>query len=65
MEDKTSRADYMRAYRKTHADELRPKNAARMRRWRAEHPDRVKEQNHEQYLKRKARKEAERTGRDD
>lgn len=32
--------------------------AAYMRKWRSEHKDKVSKQNHEQYLKRKARKEA-------
>jgi hypothetical protein len=48
--------EYMKQYRAEH----RAEHAAEMRRWRAAHPDRVKEQNHEQYLRRKALKEAER-----
>lgn len=50
------RKEYMKRYRAEH----RAEHNATMRKWRADHPDRVKEQNHEQYLKRKAAKEAER-----
>ena len=54
MADRTEyMREYMRRYRAEHPDVNR--NASR--RYREQYPDRVKEQNHEQYLKRKARKE--------
>ena len=51
-----NRTEYNKAYYLEHKEE----NAARSRKWRANNPDKVKAANHQQYLKRKARKEAER-----
>lgn len=44
----------MKLYYQTH----RPEYAEYRRKWREKNPDKVKRSNHEQYLKRKSRKEA-------
>lgn len=48
----------MREYYQQHKAEF----AERTKKWAAMHPDKIREKNHEQYLKRKAQKEAESHG---
>ena len=47
--------EYTRRYYQAHKEE----QLARNREWRKKNPDKVSEANHKQYMKRKARKEAE------
>ncbi len=48
-------AEYVREWRKKNPE----KDKASRKRWREAHPEKVKESNHRQYLRRKAKKEAE------
>jgi len=47
-----------KAYMKEYQQKNREKTNERVRRWRERNPEKVKESNHQQYLKRKAKKEA-------
>jgi len=47
--------EYMKQYRQDHKEEIRE----RIKRWRQERPEWVREQNHKQYLRRKALRAAE------
>jgi len=48
----------MRKYYAEHKEEY----AERLKKWATENPDKIREYNHKQYLKRKARKEEEKNG---
>ena len=48
-----NQTEYMRKYRKEHPQ----KNREACKRYREKNPEKTKQYNHEQYLKRKARKE--------
>lgn len=56
--DKDYMREYMRRYRRKNPEKIKKARDA----WAANNPDKVKAANHQQYLKRKARKEAARNG---
>lgn len=56
FDKKIYQREYMRKYRKEHPE----KNRLAKRRWKEKNKDKVSAENHRQYLRRKALKEAER-----
>lgn len=55
MSNTTSRADYMREWRKQNPE----KSKRASDNWRKKNPDKIKEYNHKQYLRRKEEKQTE------
>lgn len=57
MEPKKSRTEYMREYMRRYRAEHPDLNKTASKRYRETHPEKVKQYNHDAYLKRKAEKE--------